>query len=86
MRNMFLNIYFLKTFRTMRHLNSVSTQLLVSCSGGRRPVDGLRQQHAHTIGLLVWDTLEDFYRHLNYMTETKTIIVNVDGTIRRTST
>ncbi len=34
-------------------------QLLVSCGGGRRPVDGLRQQHVHTIRPLVWDTLED---------------------------
>jgi hypothetical protein len=33
---------------------------LVSCGGGRRPVDGLRQQHVRTIRLLVWDTLEDF--------------------------
>ncbi len=34
-------------------------QLLVGCGGGGRPVDGLRQQHVHTIRLLVWDTLED---------------------------
>ncbi len=37
-----------------------SLQLLVSCGGGRRPADGLRQQHVRTIRLLVWDTLEDF--------------------------
>jgi hypothetical protein len=35
-------------------------QLLVSCGGGRRPADGLRQQHVRTIQLLVWNTLEDF--------------------------
>jgi hypothetical protein len=41
-------------------LNSLFTQLFVSCGGGHRPVNGLRQQHVHTIRLLVWDTLEDF--------------------------
>jgi hypothetical protein len=35
-------------------------QLLISCGGGRRPVDGLCQQHVHTIRPLVWDTLENF--------------------------
>ncbi len=35
-------------------------QSLVSCGGRRRPVNGLRQQHVHTIRLLVWYTLEDF--------------------------
>ncbi len=34
-------------------------ELLVSCGGGRRLVDGLRQQHVHTIRPLVRDTLED---------------------------
>ncbi len=34
-------------------------QSLVSCGGGRRPGDGLRKQHVHTIRLLMWDTLED---------------------------
>ncbi len=35
-------------------------QLLVSCGGGRRLADGLRQQHVRTIRLLMWDTLVDF--------------------------
>jgi hypothetical protein len=39
---------------------ATQTQLLVSCGGGRRPADWLRKQHVRTIGLLVWDTLEDF--------------------------
>jgi hypothetical protein len=37
----------------------IDSQLLVSCGGGRRPVDGLRQQHVHTLQPLVWNTLED---------------------------
>ncbi len=40
-------------------INLSSFQLLVSCGGGRRPVDGLCQQYVHTIRPLVWDTLED---------------------------
>jgi hypothetical protein len=39
----------------------MTVQLLVSCGGGRRLADGLRKQHVHTIQLLVWDTLEDFF-------------------------
>jgi hypothetical protein len=38
----------------------MGNQLLVRCGGGRRPADGLCQQHVRTIRLLVWDTLEDF--------------------------
>ncbi len=41
-------------------------QSLISCGGGRRPVDGLRQQHVRTIRLPVWDTLEDFTAILTY--------------------
>jgi hypothetical protein len=41
-------------------------QSLISCSGGRRQADGLRQQHVRTIRLLVWDTLEDFTTILTY--------------------
>jgi hypothetical protein len=40
--------------------NPAVTQLLVSCSGGWRPVNRLHQQHVHTIRLHVWDTQEDF--------------------------
>ncbi len=43
-----------------RTTNAHVGQLLVSCGCGQRPVNGLRQQHVHTIQLLVWDTLEDF--------------------------
>jgi hypothetical protein len=46
-------------------------QSLVSCGGGRRPADGLRQQHVRTIRLLVWDTLEDF-RLQDFIRGTKT--------------
>jgi hypothetical protein len=42
-----------------RMTNPRTNQLLVSCGGGRRPVNGLRKQHVHTIRPLVWDTLED---------------------------
>ncbi len=45
-------------------LNKV--QSLVSCGGGQRPADGLRQQHVRTIRLLEWDTLEDFTAILTY--------------------
>ncbi len=41
-------------------IKGIHTQSLVSCGGGRRPADGLHQQHVRTIRLLVWDTLEDF--------------------------
>ncbi len=40
-------------------------QLLVSCGGGRRPAGWLRKQHARTIRLLVWETLEDFFAILD---------------------
>jgi hypothetical protein len=59
-----------KTF-SIRQINEIiwavkTGQLLVSCGGGRRPADGLRQQHVRTIRLLVWDTLEDFTAILTY--------------------
>jgi hypothetical protein len=45
---------------TIDFLSPGPRQLLVSCGGGRRLVDGLRQQHVHTIRPLMWDTLEEF--------------------------
>jgi hypothetical protein len=47
-------------------IKGLAVQSLVSCGGGRRPADGLRQQHVRTIRLLVWDTLEDFTATLTY--------------------
>jgi hypothetical protein len=41
-------------------------QSLVSFGGRRRPADGLRQKHIHTIQLLVWNTVEDFTAILTY--------------------
>jgi hypothetical protein len=46
--------------------NRKGDQLLVSCGGGRRLADQLRQQHGRTIRLPVWDTLEDFTAILTY--------------------